>query len=277
MASRIFGVKTYQSDYTGLRESNRREVTPNVQSVNLDAIDMDIPYEGMTDLTDMFKRPSRIGEGASNDLSINDSRLNPPEIKRGPTDPLEEFLGTGLGMYLDKKDKEAEARRNNIAGLRTASSLITAAGGVINAQSKYRQAVDQNNYNIELANNQIKEVMSDAARLKLRTQTKGVEAGNDALLAAIAQGQAVNSDMANKAVTNELMYAAQNMMNIEINSIRSVYNIQSQINSLNSASRIAGINRDLEQTQAIFEGVLGVTAANIGRTPKVDTAVKPEV
>lgn len=277
---RTFGVKrapAYSPKPTYLRDTVHGEVNNTPADAQFDfgmeAIMGDYTDEPY-DLTDKFKGNSRIGEVETPSMAIADSKLNVPAIERGPTDPLKEFEGTGLGMYLTKKDEEFKKMQNKTAGIKTASALITAAGGVINAQSKYNQSTNQNNYNIELANNQIKEVMSDAARLKLRTQTKGVEAGNDALLAAIAQGQSVQGDMANKAVANELMFAAQNMMNIEINSIRSVFNIESQINSLNSASNVAGINRDLERNQAIFEGIMGVTAANIHRMPN-DVESKP--
>lgn len=150
---------------------------------------------------------------------------------------------------------------NEIAGVKTAGSLVSAAGGIINANSKYSQITSQNNFNIHMAEIQAEQVQSSSKFNQLREQTKGESRANQSRLSAVAQGQSARGDLANTAASNEDVYAAQNMMNMEINSMRQIFGLQSKVRMMQSENAAAEINRDAEMAHAIIGGVTGVATA----------------
>lgn len=165
--------------------------------------------------------------------------------------------------YLDESDKQ-KAKNEQMAYAGAAISVIKATGGVINANSKYAQTVNQNNFNIQQAELETMRMESDAQRQMLQEQTKGEAKGDRALLSAIARGQSAGGDLAQRAVKTQSVIAAQNRMVIEINSMRQIFNMQSQIRMLESENNMAKINRDLEVSQAITSGVMGAGMSMMG-------------
>lgn len=154
--------------------------------------------------------------------------------------------------------------RKTGAALEATAGVIRAIGGVINANSKYSSVIGQNNFDIQQSKNQALMVASDVHRQILKEQTKGKSRGQEALIAAVAQGQAASGDLAQTAISNEDVYAAENMMAMEINSMRQVFGLETQQRQLEASSRIAEINRDLEVAQAVAGGVFSLASAGVG-------------
>lgn len=169
-----------------------------------------------------------------------------------PSAPLKtDYINPDFKKYTDDK----AARTNKINALRAGAALLKATGGIINAESKYAQTKSQNNFNIQMADQQIMQVASEAKFAALREDVKGKGRANDALISAVGQGQSASGDFANKAVSSEEVYAAQNMMAIEINSMRKVFGIQSQIRQLQTNNEIAKQNRNTEMADSVLQGV----------------------
>jgi len=195
----------------------------------------------------------------SGDLAFRGSRkpgISTPEFdpERGPTGPTE-----GVSTVAANKQylaDSAEAKRLQKAGASAdiAAGVIKAVGGVINAYAAYSATVDRNNFNIQMAEQQAMNVTSSSRAAMLREQTKGKSRAGNAQLAAVARGQAAGGDLAQTAMSNEEVYAAENMMNMEINAMRQNFGIESQIRQIQSSSNIAEINRDLAVSQAIIGG-----------------------
>jgi len=139
-----------------------------------------------------------------------------------------------------------------------AAGVLKSIGGVINANSKYSQISNRNSFNIQMAEIQEMQVASDTQTRILREGTKGKARGQNAQLAAVAQGQSANGDLARTAMSNEDVYAAENQMAIEINSARQIFGLQTQERQLRSDTSMAEINRDLEMSQAIAGGALDI-------------------
>ena len=189
------------------------------------------------------------------DLTPRPSRspgLSTPEYAADITGPTNKFDTSS------PYEKEKIRLQKVGAQAEIASGVIKTLGGVINAQSKYSQTVSKNNFNIQMAQIQADNVVADVHAKMLKEQTKGISRGQSAQLAAVAQGQSAGGDLAQTAMSNEAVYAAENMMNMEINSMRQVFGLESQQRQLESSSRIAGINKDLEMSQAIAGGALDI-------------------
>lgn len=175
--------------------------------------------------------------------------LGTPEF--APTPPTTKYASAATAKaYRDEQLRLQEVG----AAADIASGVMKGLGGVINAQSKYSQTVNRNNFNIQLAEMQSLNIAADSAGRQLKEQTKGKSRGQDAQLSAVAQGQSASGDLALTAMSNEDVYAAENMMNIELNSMRQIFGLESQKRMFESNSRVAKINRDLEMAQAIVEG-----------------------
>jgi len=127
------------------------------------------------------------------------------------------------------------AQRKAGAALDATAGVLKAIGGVINANSKYSSVISQNNFNIQQAQTQALQLASVTHSRMLKEQTNGKARGQDALIAAVAQGQSAGGDLAQTAVSNEDVYAAENMMNLEINSMRQVFGLESQQRQLQAS------------------------------------------
>ncbi|HET8686482.1 MAG TPA: hypothetical protein VFM18_07435 [Methanosarcina sp.] len=201
-------------------------------------------------------------------MDLEGTLKGPQGTYKGPTDPMQQFTNA----YLDNSQQDAE-RNNRIMYARGASALLKMTGGIINANSKYSQITSQNNFNIHMAEIQALNVASTSASAQLKEQTKGQSRAGDARLAAVAQGQSANGDLANTQASNEEVYAAQNAMNIQINSMRTIFGIQSQERQLQYSNQIAGINRDLEISHAIVSAGSEIAqgAAGMMKVPDYNT------
>lgn len=214
------------------------------QLVNNEPLDLGTPYD------------SSYSKGQTNTPALamnNDQRqFVMPAAVQSPTDPMETSSSAyGLKEYAADRQKDKE----QVNSIKLGAAILQATGGIINAQSKYSQIAAQNTYNIQQADSQIMQVASSAAFQKLREDVKGKERGNDALISAVGQGQSANGDLAKTAVTSEEIFAAQNMMAIEINSMRQAFGIESKIRQLKSNTEIAKINRTGEMSQAVLSAV----------------------
>lgn len=136
--------------------------------------------------------------------------------------------------------------------LRMAGAVIESIGGIVNAVAKHQNFVSSNNMRILSAQQQQNYVKADAARAILRQGNAGEDRKDSALLSAIAQGQAPEGDLAQTQMSNEDVYTAQQVMNIEINAMRSVYGLQSEILTMETNNRISRINRNASIAQNII-------------------------
>lgn len=169
----------------------------------------------------------------------------------GPTEQTERFA-SGVKTTTDSVLTDSER-----VGYRGAAAALRASGGVVNAISKYQQTVDRNTFNIQMAEIQTLQVVSETQRDILREQTKGKARSGQALISSIAQGQGVTSDYTQRAINAEDVYTAQNMMMLEINGARAAYNLEQQQIALRSENRTAAINRDLEIMNSIVSAGAG--------------------
>ena len=150
------------------------------------------------------------------------------------------------------KDPEAT---NNARNARMGAAGIEAIGGVINASVKHANFVSENNMKIYQAQQQENFVRADAARAILREGNKATDRKGQALISAIAQGQSASGDLAQTAMSNEDVFAAQQAMNIEINSMRAIYGLQSEQINMQTNNRLSRINRNASIAQSIIGGV----------------------
>ena len=150
------------------------------------------------------------------------------------------------------KDPEAT---NNARNARMGAAAVEAIGGVINASTKHTNFVSENNMKIYQAQQQENFVRADAARAILREGNKATERKGQALISAIAQGQSASGDLAQTAMSNEDVFAAQQAMNIEINSMRAIYGLQSEQINMQTNNRLSRINRNASIAQSIIGGV----------------------
>jgi len=149
------------------------------------------------------------------------------------------------------KDPEAT---NNARNARMGAAAVEAIGGVINASTKHTNFVSENNMKIYQAQLQQNYVRADAARAILREGNKAADRKGQALISAVAQGQSPTGDLAQTAISNEEVYAAQNAMNIEINAMRSIYGLQSEVINMETNNRLSRINRNASIAQSIIGG-----------------------
>lgn len=169
-----------------------------------------------------------------------------------------------ISSTLTSAAKQEAKDRKTAAAFEATAGVVKAIGGVMNANSKYSSIIGQNNFNIQQSKNQALMVAADTKRQMLKEQTKGKARGQEALIAAVAQGQAAGGDLAQTAISNEDVYAAENMMAMEINAMRQIFGLETQQRQIESSGRMAEINRDLEEAQAIAGGVFSVASAGIG-------------
>jgi len=212
-----------------------------------------------TDLTGQFALTNKMGEVDTPDTAINTSNFS--EVVTTAEGPKPTGLTEKFSKSLDLtiEDLEESKRLQTIgASADMAAGVMKAVGGVINANSKYSQTINRNNFNLQMAEIQSLQIASDTRSKMLKEQTKGVARGQNAQLAAVAQGQAAGGDLATTAMSNEEVYAAENMMALEINSMRQIFGIETQKRMIESSSRMAEISRDMEVTQAISGGAMDV-------------------
>lgn len=137
---------------------------------------------------------------------------------------------------------------------------MEAIGGIINAQATFNQFDSQTRLGIQLAQEQARQIHSNAQFDSLREQTKGQSRGDRARLAAAAQGQSARGDLANTMASNEEVASAQNMMIIELNAMRQVFGIEKKISMAESNVRIAKTNRDTQMVNSVLGAALGANA-----------------
>lgn len=152
-------------------------------------------------------------------------------------------------------DYPEDPEKTNMArNLRLGAAAIDTIGGVVNAYSRNANFVSANNYKIMQANLQQNYIRGDAARAMLREGTKAQDRKGQAQLNAVAQGQDANGDLARTAMSNEDVYAAQNAMNIEINAMRAIYGLQSEVIAMQTNNRLSRINRNTTIAQSLIRG-----------------------
>jgi len=188
-------------------------------------------------------------EGEYGDLTIGNISTLPPTGAPKP-DAVNLDLDGVDSSY--PKDPEATNRARNA---RMGAAGIEAIGGVINASVKHANFVSENNMKIYQAQQQENFVRADAARAILREGNKATERKGQALISAIAQGQSASGDLAQTAMSNEDVFAAQQAMNIEINSMRAIYGLQSEQINMQTNNRLSRINRNASIAQSIIGGV----------------------
>ncbi len=147
--------------------------------------------------------------------------------------------------------------RDTYIKARAAVSALNAIGGVVNAQAKYQNIVNTNNYNIAQAQMQADSIRSATAEQVLKEQTKGEIRAGKATLNAVAQGQAAGGDLAKTLSNNEKVYAAQNAMNLETNSMRTIFGLESKIGQMNYENDVAEVNKNYSQAQAMIGAIPG--------------------
>lgn len=179
-------------------------------------------------------------------------------------DPEAPIVKTDTGEAVRKGLEESRRIEKGAAAARATAAILRATGSVINANAKYQQTAANNAFAIQQAQQQALVVASQAQYKMLREQTKGKARGQSAMISAVAQGQAAGGDIAQTAISNEDVYAAEQSMMIEINAMRQVFGLETQQRVLESDIRMAEINRDLEVSQAIVGGVADVGMAGFG-------------
>lgn len=243
MASNLSGVTT--SSGVGLNESNLQDIAKAVQP--------------LADLNSHIK-PDIGGQTEFDDMKAPITQYNPFDHITGRTEQFDNPLP-------DTTEADTE-KWNQIQDIKQAGAILKATGGIINAQSKYKQITNQNTFNMHMAEIQEAQVMSSSAFAQLREQTKGKARAGSARIAAVGQGQDANGDLANTASSAEEVYAAQNMMNMQINTMRQIFGIQSQERMYQYQNQLAKISRDEEIFHSVLSGVQSVAGAqSMKRTP----------
>jgi len=166
-----------------------------------------------------------------------------------------------LGPEDYAKDPEASGK---VMKARMGAAALKTAGGVINAVSAHTNYVNANSMKIYQAQLQQNYIKADAARAILREGTKATDRKGQALISAVAQGQSASGDLAQTAMSNEDVYAAQNAMNIEINAMRAIYGQQAEILNIESNNRLSKINRNASIANSIIGGATSAYGASQG-------------
>lgn len=170
-----------------------------------------------------------------------------------------------VSMDLDGVDYPEDPKSSNAGKyLKAGAAGIDTIGGIINAQAKYTNYVSSNNMKIYQAQLQQNYIRAEAARASLRQGNLAADRKGQALLNAVAQGQSATGDLAQTAMSNEDVYAAQNVMNIEINAMRSIYGMEREIATLNSNSRLARLERNQSIANSIMGGATSAASAMAG-------------
>lgn len=161
-----------------------------------------------------------------------------------------------VSMDLDTDYPTDPEITNRARDARVAGALIEAVGGTINASIKHNNYVSENNMKIYQAQMTENRIQADAARAILREGNKAADRKGQALISAVAQGQSATGDLAKTAMSNEDVYAAQNAMNIEINAMRAIYGLNSEIITTQTNNRLSKINRNAN----IAQNIIGASA-----------------
>jgi hypothetical protein len=188
--------------------------------------------------------PSGDNFSMSEGLSLRTSgvKSSAPEVKAVPDDAL-----------TPEADQLAKNRQ-----MTSALGVADGIGGVLNANAKYNALESQTRFNVQMARNQAAQVRGAIAQKVLQEKEAGRSRAGDAQLAAVAQGQSAGGDMAQTAMSNEEVFAAQQAMITEINGMRQIFGIESQIRAEQSSLRQAKIQRDLDRGLAIGKAGISV-------------------
>lgn len=166
-----------------------------------------------------------------------------------------------VSMDLDTEYPTDPETTNRARDARVAGAIIETVGGVINASVKHTNYVSENNMKIYQAQMSQNFIKAQAARAIVREGTQATDRKGNALISAVAQGQSATGDLATTAMSNEDVYAAQNVMNIEINAMRAIYGINSEILQAQTNNRLSRINRNATIAQNIIGGAAKVAVA----------------
>lgn len=132
--------------------------------------------------------------------------------------------------------------------------ILEGAAGALNEYFKFSQISAKAKTNIMLANYQADQALSLGKDAALREETKGFARGEQALLAAAAQGQEVSGGIARSAQLSEELYGVYNAMAIESNAIREAYGYKSQALMIKGEVDLAKIQRDLNISSSLISG-----------------------
>lgn len=156
---------------------------------------------------------------------------------------------------LDKRMEELEKTQS----ARTALTFLKDGTNIVNSYYKYQSIKADNQANIMQANKALMELESDAAFAKLRQQTQGESRGKTARMSAVARGQSSTGDVALSAVSNEEIYAIQQMALIDVNAMRQAIGLENQITQLETSTIMARAQRNTDIANSIAS--MGVTAS----------------
>lgn len=213
------------------------------------------------------QRPYSRGQVSTPNLAINDSnRLSGISV---PTPQEErEIKNTeslaNISQQITQTNEQALKDRKLSVAAGMGAGALKAIGGVLNANARYSSIVGENNFNYQMAETEALRVASDLQTQLLREQTKGKYRGQEALLAAVAQGQSPTGDLATRAVNAEDVYAAENMMIQEINAAREIFGIESQQRRYLAENAQAETQRDFDVFNSVLGGVADIGMAGIG-------------
>lgn len=252
MISNSYGVKRFKDTY-GYEDINDFPTSGAKMDIGPDGLNFDMEHIAQDEM---------YIEGTRTE-SQNNSRtpgLSTPEYVKEPASPLD-LIAADVKSMNAREEKLLKMK----AGLSISSGVVEAVGGYINAEAKYQNKKFENDTNIQLAQEQAHNVVAESKFKMLREQTKGSARAGSAKLAAVAQGQSASGDMALTSASNEEIFAAQNMMNIEVNAMREVFNLESQQRRYESSTRMAEINADREKADSIISGLgkIGVGYYNL--------------
>lgn len=209
--------------------------------------------------------PYAKGEISTPNIAINDQNRSP--IPLSPQEQREikntESL-SNISQQITQTNEQALKDRKLSVAAGMGAGALKAIGGVLNANARYSSIVGENNFNYQMAETEALRVASDLQTQLLREQTKGKYRGQEALLAAVAQGQSPTGDLATRAVNAEDVYAAENMMIQEINAAREIFGIESQQRRYLAENAQAETQRDSDVFNSVLGGVADIGMAGIG-------------
>lgn len=133
---------------------------------------------------------------------------------------------------------------------------------VANANNQYEGAKGQARMNITMARNNAADAISRGHQAQLDRQSEGYNAGQDALLAAAAQGQDVGGAGVQKIQGSYEAIGIENGMREEINSMREALGYELEEIDYNRQVEMARINRNNALIGSTLS--LGVKAATYG-------------
>lgn len=182
--------------------------------------------------------------------------LSTPEIAVEQPKPVANVDVSTADAVKELRKANERIEQANKAGLGLA--VLRTGTELINAQYKYVSTVNQNQANIMQAYQTIGEVESAGATAQLKEQTKGQVRGGQARLSAVARGQDAYGDIANTAASNEEVYAAQNRLNIQLNTMRQAFGLETQVRQLELDSQLAERERNMQMASALGQGAISI-------------------